>query len=106
MVRIALVIERDVDDTRSIRDMGVSDKKKENQSSSSSKKKQKTSSSHGSQGQGRRHKGQCQGQSFRGGRHFRAPSQSGQRVCFHYHQPGHFRQDCPQRQGPQIYGTP
>ena len=76
MVRTTLEIEREVDDTQSIRDMGASAKTKENQSSSSSRKKQKTSASHGSQGQGRGHQGQGQGQSFRGGRHFRAPSQS------------------------------
>ena len=77
MVRIVLAIEREVDDTRSIRDMGASAKRKENKSSSSSRKMQKTSSSHGSQGQGRDHKGQGQGQSSRGGRHFGTPSQSG-----------------------------
>ena len=43
MVRTALVIGRGVDDTWSIRDMGVSTKRKENQSSSSFGKKQKTS---------------------------------------------------------------
>ena len=52
MVRTTLAIEREVDDTRSIRDMGASINRKENQSSSSSKKKQKTFASHGSQGQG------------------------------------------------------
>ena len=55
MVRTTLVIEREVDDTRSIRDMGASSKRKENQSSSSSRKKQKTYALHGSQGQGRGH---------------------------------------------------
>ena len=39
MVRTDLAIEREVDDTRSIRDMGASAKSKENQSSSSSGKK-------------------------------------------------------------------
>ena len=39
MVRTTLVIEKEVDDTRSIRDMGASAKRKENQSSSSSGKK-------------------------------------------------------------------
>ena len=81
MVKIALAIEREVDDTRSIRDMGASAKRKENQSYSSSRKKQKTSASHGSQGQGRDHKGQGQGQSCRGGRHLGAPSQLGQKAC-------------------------
>ena len=46
MVRTNLAIEREGDDTRSIRDMGASAKRKENQSSSSLKKKQKTSASH------------------------------------------------------------
>ena len=41
MVRTSLAIEREVDDTRSIRDMGVSAKRKENRSSSNSRKKQK-----------------------------------------------------------------
>ena len=40
MIRTTLVIGREVDDTRSIRDSGVSAKRKENQSSSSSRKKQ------------------------------------------------------------------
>ena len=52
MVRISLAIGREVDDTRSIRDMGASAKRKENQSSSSSRKKHKTSVSYGFQGQG------------------------------------------------------
>ena len=46
MVRTTLAIEREVDDTRSIRDMGDSAKREENQSSSSSRKKHKTFSSH------------------------------------------------------------
>ena len=44
MFRTALAIGRRVDDTRSIWDMGVSTKRKENQSSSNSGRKQKTSS--------------------------------------------------------------
>ena len=43
MVRTSLAIEREVDDTRSIRDMGADAKRKENQSSYNSGKKQKTS---------------------------------------------------------------
>ena len=43
MVRTSLAIEREVDDTRSILDMGVGPKRKENQSSSDLRKKQKTS---------------------------------------------------------------
>ena len=94
MVRTALAIEREVDNTRNIRDMSASAKRKENQSPSSSKKKQKTSTSHRSQGQGHGHRGQGQGQSFKGGRHFSAPSQSRHMKCYHCHQPGHFRRDC------------
>ena len=81
------------------KDMGASDKRKESQPSSSFKKKQKTSASHESQGLGRGHQGQGQGQSFRGGRHFSAPSQLGKMKCYHYHHPRHKRRDCPQRQG-------
>ena len=43
MVRTSLAIRREVDDTGSIRDMGASTKRKENQSSYSSGKNQKTS---------------------------------------------------------------
>ena len=42
MVRTSLAIEREVENKRSIRDMGASAKRKENQSSFSSRKKQKT----------------------------------------------------------------
>ena len=61
MVRTALAIEREVDDTWSIWDMSVSAKTKENQSSSSSRKKHNTFALHGSQGQGHDHQGQGQG---------------------------------------------
>ena len=53
MVKTSLAIEREAEDTRSIRDMGASTKRKENQSSFSSRKKQETSVYHGDQGQGR-----------------------------------------------------
>ena len=53
MVRTALAIEREIDDARSIRDMGAGDKRKEGQPSSSSGKRQKTSASHEFQDQGR-----------------------------------------------------
>ena len=88
------------------KDMGASDKRKESQPSSSFRKKQKTSASHESQGLGRGHQGQGQGQSFRGGRHFSAPSQLGKMKCYHYHHPRHKRRDCPQRQGSHNYETP
>ena len=52
LVRTTLFIEREVEDTQSIQDMGASAKKKENQSSSSSRKKQKTSIPRGFQGRG------------------------------------------------------
>ena len=47
MVMTAMAIEREIDDARSIRDAGASEKKRENQSSSSSGKKQRTSASRG-----------------------------------------------------------
>ena len=50
MVRTSLAIEREVEDTRSIRDMNASAKRKENQSFISFRKKQKTYVFHGSQG--------------------------------------------------------
>ena len=60
MVKIAMAIEREVDDTQSIRDAGVKDKKRESQpSSSSSRKKQMTSTPQQFQGQG--HDYQSQG---------------------------------------------
>ena len=52
MVKTSLAIEREVEDTRSIRDMGASAKRKESQSSSRYKKKQKTSATYGFQGRG------------------------------------------------------
>ena len=58
MVRTAMAIEREIDNARSIRDMGASDKRKEGHSSSSSGKKLKASSSQGFQGQGRGSQGQ------------------------------------------------
>ena len=90
MVRTAMAIEREIDDAWSIRDTGASDKRKEGQPSSSSGKKQKASSSRGFQGQGRGYQGKGQ---------FRAPSQLGPMTCYHYHQSGHIKWNCPQRQG-------
>ena len=53
MVSTTLIIEREVDDTRSIRDAGASDKKRGSQASSlGSGKKQRTSIQRGFQGRG------------------------------------------------------
>ena len=51
MVRTALTIEREIEDTRSTRDAGVGSKR-EDQPSSSSKERQKTSASHEFQDRG------------------------------------------------------
>ena len=88
MVRTAMAIERDIDDARSFRDAGTSEKRNESQSSSSLGKKLKASSSRWFQGQGRGSQGKG---------HIRAPSQSGSMTCFHCHQPGHMKRDYPQR---------
>ena len=58
MVRTTLAIERGVDDTRSIRDMGASTKRKDNQSSSNSGRKRKTSIPQEFQGLGDGYQGQ------------------------------------------------
>ena len=64
MVRITMAIERKVDDARSIRDAGFSDKRKESQLFSlSSRKKQRTSASRGFQRQGRDYQSLGQDQS-------------------------------------------
>ena len=96
MVRTTLAIEKEVEDARTIRDMGASCKRIKDQPSSNSKKKQKTSTPQGFQGRGRGYQGQGQ---------TRASSQSEQMICYFCHQPGHMRRDCPQRQGSQGIGT-
>ena len=58
MVRTTLAIGRGVVDTRSIRDMGASTKRKENQYSSNSRRKRKTSISQGFQGRDDDYQGQ------------------------------------------------
>ena len=91
MVSTALIIEREVDDARRIRDAGASDKNRGKQASSSGLgKKQRTSIPRGFQGQG--HGQQGQGQVW-------VTSQDRQMTCFHCHHPGHMRRNCPQIQG-------
>ena len=81
MVRTAMAIKREVNDAKSIKYAGSSDKRKEKYFSRS-RNKQMTSSLRGFQRQGRDSQGQGQDQSSQYGRHFRAPSQPEQRVCF------------------------
>ena len=90
MVGTALTIEREIEDARSTRDVGVGNKR-EDQPSSSSGKRQKTSASHEFQDQD-------QGQDWEF-------SQAGQVICYLCRQLGHVRRDCPQRQGSQGVGT-
>ena len=94
MVGTTMTIEREMEDAWSIRDAGVSGKRKESQSSSSSGKKQRASSSLGFQSRSPLGQGQI-----------RVATQAGQMVCFHCQQPGNMRRDCPQRQGPQGLGA-
>ena len=98
MVSIALIIEREVDDARSIQDVGASDKRMGSQASSSgSGKKQRTFVPRGFQGRGSDQQGLGQ---------VRVTSPAGKMTCFHCHQPGHMRRNCPQIQGFQDQGTP
>ena len=86
MVGTALTIEREIEDARSTREASTSVKRKESQSSSSSGKKPRASSSQGFQS----HDHPSQGR-------IKVASQARQIVCYHCQQPGHMRQDCPQR---------
>ena len=94
MVGTVVTIEREIEDDRCTRDASVSVKRKESQSPSCSGKKPRASSSRGFQSHN--HPGQGQ---------IKVASQAGQMVCYHCQQPGHMRQDCPQRQGSQDFGT-
>ena len=60
MVSTTLIIKREIENARSIRDAGTGGKRKEIQTSSRSGKKPKASSKRGFQGQGRGYQGQGQ----------------------------------------------
>ena len=96
MVSTALIIEREIENARSIRDAGASSKRKESHSSSSSGKKSKASSSRRFQSRGHRGQGQSRVLSQEG--------RPGPMTCFYCHQPGHMKRDCPQRHGSQGFG--
>ena len=74
MVRMAMTIEREIEDVRSIQDASASGKRRESQSSSCSGKKPKAFSLRGIQSRG--HLGQGQ---------VKAPSQARQTICYFYH---------------------
>ena len=93
MVGTALIIERDMEDSRNTRDASISVKSKDSQSSSSSGKRQRASSSRGSQSHGHPGQGQMRVAGQTG--QMRVASQAGQMVCYHCWQPGHMRRDCP-----------
>ena len=103
MVGTTLTIERDMEDAQNTRDASVTGKRKDSQSSSSSGKRQRAYSSRGSHSHDHPDHGQMRvvGQA----RQMRVASQAGQMVCYHCYQPGHMRQDYPQRQGSQGFGT-
>ena len=93
-VRTTMTTEGEVDVMRGIRDMGAGTKRKGDQSSLSSRKKLKASGSQGFQSPGYSSQGRV-----------RVARRAGQMLCFHCQQPGHMRNDCPQRQGSRGLGT-
>ena len=86
MVSTAMAIKREIDDAQSIRDVGASEKRKEDQPFSRSRNKQRTSTPRGHPVQGHGYQGQGQGI---------VVSQAGPIICYHCQQPGHVRQDFP-----------
>ena len=95
MVSTALLIEREMENARSIQNAGTDGNRRESQSSSSLGKKPEASSSRGFQSRGHQGRGQA-----------RAPNQEGQpgrMTCFYCHQPGHMKRDYPKRHGSQGF---
>ena len=82
MVRTIMAIKREIEDARSIRAVGTSEKRKEDQPSSSSRKRQKTYAPRVFQGWGCSYQGQGQ---------TRASTQPGKMICYFCHQPRHMR---------------
>ena len=77
MVRTTMTIKREIEDVRSIRAVGTSEKR-ENQPSSSLGKRHKTFAPRVFQGRGRVYQGQGQ---------TKVSTQLGPLTCFHFHQP-------------------
>ena len=99
MVSTTLIIEREVDDARSIRDAGASNKKRGGAKLLLQARE--------------RSRGLLFHEGFRGGAVVNrakgqvwVTSQAGKMTCFHCHQSGHMRRNCLQIQGFQDQGTP
>ena len=86
MVSTVMAIEKEIDDARSFRDAGASEKMKKDQPPSSLRMKQRTSIPQGHSVQGRGYQGQGQGKDS---------SQAGSMICFYCHRSGHRNLDYP-----------
>ena len=80
MVGTALIIEREIENARGIRDTITSGKRKGDQSSSNTGKRQRASGPREPQIQG----------------------QPGSMTCFYCHHPEHMKMDCPRRHDPRV----